>query len=170
MNPAERRLWEIVEAAARDVTNGDGAFYAKDLREQILTRLSADDLPLNVQGITLEMLAGSLASRFVSRRNPKPRGDAQLFDDTAVLPLGDGKRVWMGRADAHDLVAWIALSSRNLANVAKAESVRQLYGSERLDVMREHPGVLLGEIERNYFGHAPTDAPDDGAEDEDHDW
>lgn len=164
---AEARLWEIVEAAAIAVTDTiTGRFENKDLIDELRARLDMESLPPNVREATLEMQARSLAATFVSRRNPKPRQTGMMFHPGAVLPLGDGKRVWMDQATDSDLLAWARLSTANLGRVALAEGMRQRYAAERLDALREHPGWTLGRVERELFGYVEDDEPAEFGEEE----
>jgi hypothetical protein len=85
-----------------------------------------------------------------------------MFHPGAILPLGDGKRVWMEYATDRDLIEWARQSTKNLARVASAEGARQSYVAERLDAMSGHRDWLLGRVEREVFGYAPDveDPPD----------
>ena len=110
-----------------------------------------------------------LVTAWKMARTPKPTAAGLLFHPSAILPLGNGQFVWMDRATADDLRAWGLLSTRNLARVAKAEATRQEYVVDRLGAMRDNPGRLLGQIEREVFGWVEGDEPDfdEIADDED---
>lgn len=156
VSTAEARLWEIVEEAAQSVTDeATGQFENKKLIAEIKAKVTSRDLPEHVRSETTDMLAKKLAEGFVRRRNPKPGKAATMFHPGAVLPLGDGKRVWMEYATDADLIEWARQSTKNLARVAAAEGSRQSYVAERLDAMRERPGWLLGQLEREVFGYEP---------------
>lgn len=162
MSTADARMWQLVEDAAVAVTDDlTGRFENKRLVEEIRDRLADEDLMAHVREVSMERLAKSLAEGFVSRRNPKPGKPAGMFNPRAVLPLGDGIRVWMERATDGDLIKWALQSTKNLARVANAEGSRQEYVAERLDAFRDHSGWLLGRIEREVFGFAgDAESPD----------
>lgn len=158
VSTADARLWEMVAQAARDVTDEiTGRFNHKEHIDAIRTRLTDDDLAPHVQDVSLDRLARSLATGFVSRRTPKPGKPEGMFHPEAVLPLGKGKRIWMDYAVEGDLIAWGLLSSQNLARVARAEGSRQQYVAERLEAFADHRGWNLGRIEREVFGYVDTD-------------
>lgn len=165
MSSDKTRLFEAVEAAARAVTDDEGRFEAKRLREELAARM--DDLPDHVRVIAHEMQVAQLVQAWRRARTPRPVGGAVLFNPSAIIPLGHGQSVWMDVATSDDLRAWGLLSTRNLARVAVAEGSRQEYIVTRLEVLRDRPGRLLGEIEREVFGWVES-APDwDDDEDED---
>ena len=90
-DPRKARLFTLVENAAKAVTDPvTGHFEAKAHTGEILARLNSDDLDPNVRAVTLEVLASDLASRFVNRRNPRPRpAMTTMFDpggDPAARP------------------------------------------------------------------------------------
>lgn len=160
MSTAEARMWQIVEDAAKEVTDeSNGQFENKALVDELKTRLADEEMPQHVRAQTTEMLAKKLAEGFVRRRNPKPGKVAAMFSPGAILPLGDGKRVWMDYATDSDLIEWARQSTKNLARVAAAESARQDYVAQRLDAMRDHPGWYLGRVEREVFGYIPEEEP-----------
>lgn len=167
MSLDKAHLYEIIEEAARSVTNEDGRFEARRLREELATVLA--DAPIHVQALADELKVASLVSSFRRSRQPKIAEGQVLFDPGAIMPLGNGVSVWMGRATPQDVQAWLLLSSRNLAAVAKAEAIKQEYGASRLAEWHAHPGTLLGELERNVFGWTPTDSTDCGAIDDEMD-
>lgn len=159
----EGRVWELVARVARNITDGEGRFEHKALVEELEAHLDEEHLPAQVRTTTFRMLATSLAAGFVRRRNPKPKAQQSLYHDDAILPLGDGKRVWMRNATDDDLLAWARLSTENLARVALAEGSRQRYAADRIRAIREHPGMSLSEIEREYFDYVPDESDlDDG--------
>lgn len=171
MSTAEARLWEIVEAAAMAVTDeATGRFENKDLIEEVRDRLDGETLSPHVRAATLDMQAKSLAAAFVSRRNPKPRNNGAMFHPGAILPLGDGKRVWMDSATDSDLLAWAHLSTANLSRVALAEGQRQKYAADRLEALRANPGQTLGWVEREVFGYIESEPDYDVTDDEQGDW
>lgn len=158
-NPGERRLWELVERAARNVTDGEGYFTSKELADEIASVINDDDPPAHVRQSADRRLAESLAVSFVAQRNPKPRAQGVLYHHDAVLKLGHGKRVWARHATDDDVLSWAGLSTENLARVATAEGARQRYAASRIQALREHPGMRLGDVEREVFGYSPD--PDD---------
>lgn len=162
MSAADARMWEIVEAAAREVTDdATGRFESKELIGEIRARLASKDLEPHVRVVTLDRLAKSLADSFVKSRNPRPRlgKPKTLFNAGAILPLGDGKRIWMEYAGPNDLIEWARLSTKNLARVATAEGSRQAYVADRLEAFLSHAEWLLGKIEREVFGYVDEPAP-----------
>lgn len=160
MSVAETRMWELVEAAARTVTDElTGRFENKHLVDEVRTRLSDDDLQVHVRAVAADRLAESLARSFVRSRNPKPGRPSGMFHPGAILSLGDGKRIWMEHANDRDLIEWGRLSTKNLARVATAEGSRQQYVAERLDAFLSHRDWLLGRIEREVFGYVDTEEP-----------
>lgn len=158
MSGNKRRLFEAVETAARAVTNDEGRVHTKTLREELDARF--DELPDHVRVIARELQIEQLVTAWKTARTPKPTAAGLLFHPSAILPLGNGQFVWMDQATADDLRAWGLLSTRNLARVAKAEATRQEYVVDRLGAMRDNPGRLLGEIEREVFGWVEGDEPD----------
>ncbi|MPZ66194.1 MAG: hypothetical protein GEU83_11995 [Pseudonocardiaceae bacterium] len=169
MNMAEARIWEMVEHAAKAVTDNTGQFEKKGHIDEIKARLTGDELPPHVYHATLDLQAKNLAERFVSRRNPRPGKKNGMFHPSAILPLGDGKRVWMEYATDTDLIEWARLATKNLARVAAAEGARQSYVADRLEAMRDRPGWTLGRIERDVYGYIEAEPPDDASPD-DGDW
>jgi hypothetical protein len=165
---ADTRLWEIIEQAARAVTDPDtGHFDQKAFVDELRARITADNVSPDVRAATLDETAKRLADSFVNRRKPKQRANGALFDPGAVLPLGDGKRVWMDTATAADLIAWAGLEAKNAARILAAAGRRQEYAADRLVSMRAHPGWLLGRVEREVYGWAEGDTPADYDEDDD---
>lgn len=158
MSGNKRRLFEAVETAARAVTNHEGRVHTKTLREELDARF--DDLPDHVRVVAREMQIEQLVTAWKTARTPKPTAGVLLFHPSAILPLGNGQFVWMDQATADDLRAWGLLSTRNLARVAKSEASRQEYVVDRLGAMRDNPGWLLGQIERDVFGWVEGDEPD----------
>lgn len=158
MSGSKKRLFEAVELAARAVTSNEGRVDTKHLREELDARF--DDLPDHVRVVARALQIEQLVTAWKTARTPKPTGGAVLFHPSAILPLGNGLFVWMDVATADDLRAWGLLSTRNLARVAKAEATRQGYVVERLGAMRDNPGRLLGDIERDVYGWVEDDAPD----------
>lgn len=172
MNARDLWVWSLVEKAALTVTDETtGQFDNNAFTAEVRSRLEAEDVSEEVRAVSVEMLAKSLASGFVRRRNPKPGKPSGMFDFGAILPLGKGKRVWMEYATDADLIEWARLSTKNLARVAAAEGARQAYVTERLDAMRDHSGWLLGRIERELFGFSEANPQPDYSDlaDED-DW
>lgn len=170
MSTADTRLWELVEQAARAVTDeSTGQFDNKSLIDEVKASLANEELPEHVRASSIDVLAKSLARGFVSKRNPRPGKPSGMFHPGAILPLGDGKRVWMEYATDRDLIEWARQSTKNLARVASAEGSRQSYVAERLDAMRSHRDWLLGRVEREVFGFTPDieDPPDYSDPDED---
>jgi hypothetical protein len=166
MSTPDVRMWELVEAAARIVTDEvTGRFEHKAFVDEIFTRLRDNGLEPNVRAVAQERVAKALADSFIRARNPKPGKPATMFDPGAVLPLGNGKRIWMEYAGANDLIEWARLSTRNLARVATAEGARQAYVAARLAAFLEHAGWLLGRIEREVFGYADAPRPHDEYDD-----
>lgn len=162
MSTADARLWELVTQAARDVTDEiTGRFDNKSLIDELRERLADEDLMDHVRDVSIDRLAKSLATGFVRKRNPKPGKPSGMFHPEAILPLGDGKRIWMEYATEGDLIEWARQSTKNLARVASAEGSRQAYVSERLDAFRAHRGWLLGRIEREVFGYVAVEDPPD---------
>ncbi|KQV20951.1 MULTISPECIES: hypothetical protein [unclassified Kitasatospora] len=159
---AEIRLQEIVEDAARTVTDDTGRFHKTDFESEVRKRLSADDLEVHIQAEALDKLAHGLVRGFGERRSPNPRRRSGMFHPQGILKLGSGKWVWMESATPTDLLEWGRLASQNLARVAQAETIRQDYVAERLDAFRLHSDLLLGELERIVFGyvHNPNADPD----------
>lgn len=172
MSTADARLWEIVERAAKSVTDEmTGQFDNKNLIDELKISLADQELPAHVRASSVDMLAKSLARGFVSKRNPKPGNSSKMFNPGAILPLGDGKRVWMEYATDRDLIEWARQSTKNLARVASAEGARQAYVAERLQAMRDHGGWLLGQVERDVFGYSPdVEDPPDYEGDDFNDW
>lgn len=170
MTTADTRLWELVEAAALDITDEQtGRFENKPFIEEIRARLGDEDLAAHVRAIGIDRLAKSLADGFVRRRNPKPGKPSGMFHPRAVLPLGKGVRVWMEQATDSDLISWALQSTRNLTRVASAEGARQKYAMERIDAFRTHVGWRLGQIERVVFGYPDDDEPVNDPGDDDWD-
>ncbi|MEU9074578.1 hypothetical protein AB0D22_07830 [Kitasatospora sp. NPDC048538] len=165
---AEVRLWEIVEEAARTVTDETGRFRKGDLESEVRKRLSGADLEAHVQAAALDKLAHGLVRGFGERRSPNPRRRSGMFHPRGILKLGSGIWVWMELATPTDLLEWGRLSTRNLARVARAEADRQDYVAERLDAFRLHNGLLLGQLEQIVFGyiHDPQSSPDLDADEE----
>ena len=160
MSTADARLWELVTQAAKDVTDEvSGRFDNKSLIDELRDRLADEDLMEHVREVSLDRLAKGLATGFVRKRNPKPGKTSSMFHPDAILPLGDGKRIWMERATEGDLIEWARQSTKNLARVASAEGARQAYVSERLEAFRIHRGWPLGRIEREVFGYVTTEDP-----------
>jgi hypothetical protein len=165
MSTAEARVWEIVGQAARAVTDDSGKFTNKEFVEELTLQLaSVDEQAPHVRHATIEMTAKSLAARYVSQRNPRPRKQGTLFHPRAILPLGDGNRIWMEQATDSDLIQWARLSTANLSRVALAEGSRQGYVADRLASMRDHPGWTLGRVEREVFGWVATEDDSDFAD------
>jgi hypothetical protein len=165
---ADAWLWQIIEEAARSVTDpATGKFEHKNFVDELRRRLADKSLPADVREATLDESAKRLADSFVNRRKPHRRDNGVLFDPGAVLPLGEGKRVWMAEATAADLIAWASLEAKNAARVLASAGTRQGYAAERLDAMRAHPGWLLGRIEREVYGWVEDDTPADYDEDDD---
>jgi hypothetical protein len=162
----ERRVWEMVGRCADNVTDDQGRFEHKNFIEEIAATI--DEMPVHARARVDRMTAHSLATGFISRRNPKPRAQGSMYRDDAILPLGDGRRVWMRDATDDDLIRWARLSTANLARVAQAEGARQQYAADRIGALRDHPDLPLSEIERRYFGYEPeageNNDPDDGDE------
>lgn len=157
MNAANGRLWEVIEEAALAVTDSStGRFHNKEFVEEIRIRLERGDVAPQLRQVITGRLAEELARGFVKARNPRHRRQGTLFDPGAILPLGDGKRVWMKDATETDLIDWARLSSRNLARVAEAEGAKQTYAAERLEVWRGHRGWRLERLEREVFGYEPV--------------
>lgn len=167
MSTADSRLWELVEQAARAVTDeSTGQFDNKELIDELKASLVDEELPDHVRASSVDVLAKSLARGFVSRRNPRPGKASGMFHPGAILPLGDGKRVWMEYATDRDLIEWARQSTKNLARVASAEGSRQAYVAERLDAMRAHRDWLLGRVEREVFGYVVVEEPPESADPE----
>jgi hypothetical protein len=157
-NPVEARIWQLVEQAAKDVSDDDGRFDDVKLREKLRDLLTIDDLNPVEKQATIDMLVKTLTTTFIRRRNPKRQPSGTLFNAASVIPLGDGKRVWMEQATDDDLLAWASLSTANLSRVAIAEGNRQRYVSERLAELRKHPDWRLGRVEREIFGYVEYEA------------
>lgn len=169
MTTADARLWELVEEAAKAVTDElTGRFDNKTLIDELRERLADEDLMEHVRSVGMDRLARSLADGFVKRRNPKPGKPSGMFHPGAILPLGFGKRIWMEYATDRDLIEWARQSTKNLARVAAAEGSRQEYVADRLEAFQAHRDWLLGRIEREVFGYvAVEDPPDYSDPDED---
>lgn len=90
-----------------------------------------------------------------------------LFHPRAILPLGDGKRVWMSDATPTDAIEWARLSTQNIARVASADGTRQGYVAERLQAWVDHPDWRLERLETECFGYT---AQDDSPDHPDPDW
>jgi hypothetical protein len=166
-NPAEARLWQIVEDAATSVTDDTGRFRKKDLEDALRSRLTDEELQAHVRAAATGKLVQGLVRGFGERRSPKPRRRTSMFHPRGILKLGNGIWVWMDRATPTDLLEWGRLSTRNLARVATAEADRQDYVAERLDAFRRHIALAyLGELERTVFGyiHDPNESADFEAE------
>ncbi|MCX4758800.1 hypothetical protein [Kitasatospora purpeofusca] len=159
---AEFRLWEVVDDAARAVTDESGRFRKGELEAAVRQRLAASDLEAHVQAAALDKLVHGLVRGWGERRSPNPRRKSGMFHPEGVLKLGSGVWVWMDLATPTDLLEWGRLSTRNLARVARAEADRQDYVAERLDAFRQHGDLLLGQLERIVFGyvHDPDLHPD----------
>ncbi|MEV4093834.1 hypothetical protein [Streptosporangium saharense] len=156
-DPVKVRLWAVVEDAAQAVTDPvTGRFENKALVEEIRARLADEQLAADLRAATADRLAEGLANGFVNSRNPRKRKHGTLFDPQAILPLGDGKRVWMNDATDTDLIEWARLSTRNLARVATAEGDRQAYVAERLQAWRDYRDWRLGRLEHEVFGYEPV--------------
>lgn len=167
MSTHKQRLFEAVEAAARAVTDNQGHFKTKLLREELDARF--DDLPDHVRTVARDMQIDHLITAWKTARTPKPTAGVVLFHPSAILPLGNGEVTWMDMATSDDLRAWGLLSTKNLARVARAEATRQEYVATRLTVMRDNPGWRLGRVERDVYGWVEedqTDFEDDEIEDE----
>ena len=163
MSTADARLYELVEEAADAVTDpSTGRFENKDLIDEVRARLTKDDLPPPIRQVTTDKLAESIVRTFIRRRNPRPRRQGVLFHPRAILPLGDGKRVWMRYATPTDAIEWARLSTQNIARVAAADGDRQGYVAERLRAWADHPGWSWERLEIELFGYAPDeeDLPD----------
>lgn len=162
MSTADARLRELVVQAARAVTDQvTGRFDNKNLVDEIRARLADESVMGHVRDAGADLLAKSLATGFAKKRNPKPGKPSGMFHPEAILSLGDGKRIWMEYATDRDLIEWARQSTRNLARVANAEGDRQTYVADRLGVMRDHPGWLLGRVERELFDYAEESDFDD---------
>lgn len=172
MSTAHARMWELVEEAAKAVTDElTGRFDNKTLVDELRERLADEDLMEHVREVGRERLAKSLADGFVRSRNPKPGKPSGMFHPGAILPLGDGKRIWMEYATDRDLIEWGRQSSRNLARVATAEGSRQQYVAERLEAFETHRDWLLGRIEREVFGYVEVEDPPEYSDpDSDQEW
>jgi len=171
VNPAKRRIYELVEAAAQAVTDDDGVFYQKALADEVKARLTDKELPPQLREHTADVLASLLATQFVRNRTPKKHDDGKLFDPGAILPLGGEdsavKRVWMDKATDEDLMAWGAQDAANLSKVAAASADKQAYIAERVRGMRDHQIKTLGRLERDVYGWVEDDMPDDDEPDDD---
>lgn len=162
MSIDDARLWEMVEETARAVTDDDsGRFEEKAFVDALRQRLGEDDLKEHVRAAALDRLARTLATGFVRSRSPKPGKPEGMFDPSAVLKLGRGLRVWMEKATAYDLILWGRLSSQNVTKVVAADASRQEYVSDRIEAFLDHPGWLLGRLERTVFGYEETTEPPD---------
>ncbi len=166
MSLDKAHLYELIEEVARKVTDDDGRFEASRLREELAVEL--ENAPVHIRALVEDMKVSSLVTSFRRSRQPKIAQGAVLFDPGAIMPLGNGVSVWMGRATPRDVQAWLLLSSRNLAAVAKAEAIKQEYGASRLAEWHAYPGTLL-DLERYAFGWTESisvvrDADDDGTD------
>lgn len=156
----ETRLWQEITRAANNVTDSTtGRFESKHLTDEIANLLHSEQLAPEVREVSVEMQAKTLAREFVEKRNPKPtKKQGILFHPEAILPLGQGIRVWMKDATAADLMTWGQLSAKNLHKVARAESARQEYVASRVEVMRDHQDWRLERVERDVFEYQLIEA------------
>lgn len=160
MSVVDARMWQIAEDAARSVTDElTGRFESKDLRDEIYRRLSDGSIEQHVYVVMMDRMAKTLSTSFVRARSPRLREGFGLYFPGAVLPMGDGKRVWMEFATDSDLLEWDRQSVRNLARVASASVARSDYVSKRIQAFRDHPDWLLGRIEQDVFGYVAAEDP-----------
>lgn len=166
MSIAENRIDLIVETAATAATDAEGHFEQKTLIDKIRAQLKSEKLTPDLKEQIEQDQAAYYGRRFVNRRKPKLSKDGGLFHPAYVLPLGDGKRVWMDKATVADLLMWVALETANTAAVLTTAGRRSKYVAQRVDAFRDHPKWKLGEIERKSFDYAETDEPPDETEDD----
>lgn len=166
MSTAKIRIALMVEQEARKVTGDDGHFDQKTLTDAVRERLKNDTgLTPDIKDQVEIDAAANYARAFVERRKPKlDRETGGLFNPAFVLPLGEGKRVWMDWATTSDVVSWAALESANTAKILLSSGTRQRYVAERLTAFVEHPDWTLGQVERESFGWVETAEPLDDDE------
>lgn len=172
MSQADARLWAMVEAAAKSVTDEVTGHYKKEaFAAELDRRLSEEEVPEHVQQVVREEAVKRLVDGFHRRRQPQVRRQGGLYDPGYVLALGHGERVWMAQAGHTDLIAWAALEAKNAASVLAAAGRRQAYVAERLPVMNAHPDWKLDRVEQEVFGFTPDveDPPDDAESEWDED-
>lgn len=161
MSQVNARLWEIVETAARAVTDADTGHYKQEsFRAELVERLSSYDAPAHVQELVRDLAVKRLVDGFDARRKPKFSEQGSLYSDGYILKLGHGERVWMLMATPTDLISWAAQESKNSAAVLAAAGRRQAYVALRLSVWAEHPDWRLGRIERDMFDYVVEEEPD----------
>lgn len=171
MSTDEQRIWELVEQAARTVTDDKGQFSGKGHKDALVSLLQNVDFP-RVREVQMDLSARKLVESFARRRNPRERhGQSSLpslYDDSFVLVLEDGIRVWMSDATQQDLITWDSRTAEKVQKTVDAQRKRHQYVETRLTVWRGRTDIhTLGDLERHYFAYEPREGEDIDPEDDD---
>lgn len=169
MSTDEHRIWELVEQAARNASDEDGRFSGKQHKDELIELLENVDMA-RVREVQLDLSARKLVESFARRRNPRERhGQSSLpslYDDSFVLVLEDGLRVWMNDATQQDLITWDSRTAEKVQKTVDAQRKRHQYVETRLTVWRGRRDIqTLGDLERHYFGYSPREGEDIDPED-----
>jgi hypothetical protein len=174
VNMARVRLHEIVEQAARNVTDADGRFHKKDHIDQVKGMLATVQLSPVTQEELKYREARKLCEDFVRTRTPRARGSRNsaiptLYSDGSLLVLTNGDRVWMQDANRDDLIQWNRSASERVQNAMARQDDRRQYVEQRLQFWKGRDDIKhLGELERHFFNYTP-DAGEEGFGEEEED-
>lgn len=167
MSRADMRLNNIIEAAAQAVTDEEGRFEVKAVRDELRMRLANADP--HVQAALNERQIKTLVTGFRRSRQPKVKDGRIEFNPFAAIPVADGVSVWMGKATPDDVRAWMRFDLDNVSKVLKKSAMKQDYGNARLDAWRANPTASLLELEKREFQWEAAEGDLDWGDGEDED-
>lgn len=161
---ARVRLNEVIEQAARNVTNPAGRFARNEHVNEIKRLLEHIQLSPLTQEELKHRQAAKLAEGFVRTRQPRSRtlrssSMPTLYSDGSLLVLYEGERVWMQDATFDDLQIWNKIASERSQTVQSRQTDRDKYVQSRMAVWAGRNDIAnLGELERHFFNYTEDHA------------
>lgn len=160
MEYGDRLLDELVQRAAERVKDpATGYIHRKHLIDEVDRDLERGELHISAAARLRRASTETQVDKFLNRRKPKPTGQDTIYDANYLLPLGDGKRVFMCDATISDLLAYQRGVEENRKRVNKRASETDVYITERVAALEANPGRSLGWVETHVFGHSTDEDP-----------
>lgn len=158
MEYGDRLLDDLVAEAAEYVKDPHtGYIQRKDLIDEVQLRLEQNQIEAAASARLLRASTETQVDKFFNRRKPKPTAQGSIYEPNYLLPLGDGKRVFMRDASVGDLIAYRVGVEQNQKRVNNRAAQTYEYIGERITALNENPGRSLGWVERHVFGYEGGD-------------
>lgn len=132
-----------------DLTGADGKLDLAAAVTKLKEWLDANPLEDNEQ-----RAAETIATLDRGRRPQAGSDQPSLFEPDALLPVGEGLRVKMGKATIRDFATWWRIETEEYSAQVQAYAAKSQYHSSRLTNWADRH-VTLEDVERDIFGWHP---------------